>query len=156
LGVIKVSKSPVRFADVAETVLALLKNKAAEKKLLLTIADHPEGEVISADRDRLTQILTNLVENGIKFTDQGGVSFGTAKENGKTVIFVADTGIGIPQKHLARLGERFYRVDAGRSRNMGGTGLGLAIVKHLVKAHGWELQIESTEGKGTKVKINIL
>jgi len=62
---------------------------------------------------------------------------------------------GIAEKHLSRLGERFYRVDAARSRNMGGTGLGLAIVKHLVKAHGWEMEIESTLGKGTTVRIVI-
>ena len=155
LGVIRVSKTQVRFADVAETVLALLKNKAAEKKLSLTVSLLPDVEVISADRDRLTQILTNLVDNGIKFTEEGGVSFGTTEENGKIVIFVADTGIGIPQKHLPRLGERFYRVDPGRSRSMGGTGLGLAIVKHLIKAHGWDLQIESTVGKGTTVRIII-
>lgn len=68
-------------------------------------------------------------------------------------LFVEDTGVGIPQKHLARLGERFYRVDPSRSRQMGGTGLGLAIVKHLVKAQGWDMQIESVPGKGTRVKI---
>jgi len=78
---------------------------------------------------------------------------GAAEEAGKTVLFVEDTGIGIPQKHLTRLGERFYRVDPGRSRQMGGTGLGLAIVKHLVKAHGWDMQIRSTPGKGTTVAI---
>ena len=66
-----------------------------------------------------------------------------------------DTGTGIPKKHLSRLGERFYRVDKARSRELGGTGLGLAIVKHLVKAHGWEMEIESTPGKGTAVKIII-
>ncbi len=111
---------------------------------------------ISADRDRLTQILTNLVENGIKFTDHGGVTFGIDKENGKTVIFVEDTGIGIPKQHVSRLGERFYRVDPSRSRQMGGTGLGLAIVKHLVKAHGWDMHVESTLGKGTKVRIFVV
>jgi two-component system phosphate regulon sensor histidine kinase PhoR len=68
-------------------------------------------------------------------------------------LFVEDTGIGVPPKHLARLGERFYRVDPARSRKMGGTGLGLAIVKHLVKAHGWSMQIESNPGKGTTVRI---
>ena len=68
-------------------------------------------------------------------------------------ILVEDTGIGIPKKHLPRLGERFYRVDQARSRDLGGTGLGLAIVKHLVKAHGWEMKIESTEGKGTTVSL---
>ena len=68
-------------------------------------------------------------------------------------LTVYDTGSGIPQKHLSRLGERFYRVDRARSRELGGTGLGLAIVKHLVKAHGWEMKIESEEGKGTAVHI---
>jgi two-component system phosphate regulon sensor histidine kinase PhoR len=68
-------------------------------------------------------------------------------------ISVEDTGIGIPKKHLGRLGERFYRVDRARSRELGGTGLGLAIVKHLVKAHGWEMEIESTEGHGTIVHL---
>jgi two-component system phosphate regulon sensor histidine kinase PhoR len=113
----------------------------------------PAPVMIEADRNRLIQILTNLVENAIKFTEKGGVAFGTAQENGLTYFYVEDTGIGIAQKHLPRLGERFYRVDPGRSRNLGGTGLGLAIVKHLVKAHGWDLQIESVPGKGTKVKI---
>ncbi len=155
LGVIKVMKTSVRFAEVAESVLAILKNKAVEKKLSLTMSVQQNREVIQADRDRLTQILTNLVDNGIKFTERGGIIFGTEEENGKTVIFVADTGIGVPQKNLPRLGERFYRVDAGRSRNMGGTGLGLAIVKHLVKAHGWDLQIENNTGKGLKVRIII-
>jgi signal transduction histidine kinase len=68
-------------------------------------------------------------------------------------ICVEDTGIGIPKKHIPRLGERFYRVDRARSRELGGTGLGLAIVKHLVKAHGWEMDIESTQGQGTKVRL---
>jgi two-component system, OmpR family, phosphate regulon sensor histidine kinase PhoR len=155
LGVEKVDKAPLVFDDAAEAVLTMLRDKAAQKKLSLTLSILPNLGMISADRDRLIQILTNLVDNAIKFTDSGGVTFGAAEENGKTVLFVKDTGIGIPAKHLARLGERFYRVDAGRSRNMGGTGLGLAIVKHLVKAHGWDMRIESTPGKGTKVTIFI-
>ena len=108
---------------------------------------------IEADRNRLIQILTNLVDNAIKFTETGGVTFGIDSENGKKFIFVEDTGIGVPAKFVSRLGERFFRVDPARSRKMGGTGLGLAIVKHLVKAHGWHMQIESIHGKGTKVKI---
>jgi two-component system phosphate regulon sensor histidine kinase PhoR len=81
------------------------------------------------------------------------VTFGIEETGGRTGLFVRDTGIGVPEKHLARLGERFYRVDPARSRTMGGTGLGLAIVKHLVKAHGWDMNIESTAGKGTTVRI---
>jgi two-component system phosphate regulon sensor histidine kinase PhoR len=153
LGVIKVEKSSVDIQDVAEHVLTVLRDKAAAKNLTIKARVLPEPRTIEADRDRLIQILTNLVDNAIKFTETGGVTFGDAQENGTIYLFVEDTGIGIPQKHLPRLGERFYRVDPGRSRNMGGTGLGLAIVKHLVKAHGWDIKIESTHGKGTKVKI---
>jgi two-component system phosphate regulon sensor histidine kinase PhoR len=153
LGVIAVEKTDVAFEDVAETVMTLLRNKAEKKGIVLTASVPPDFGAIQADRDRLVQIMTNLVDNGIKFTDSGSVTLGIGEEGGRTVLFVEDTGIGVPEKHLSRLGERFYRVDAARSRNMGGTGLGLAIVKHLVKAHGWEMQIESTAGKGTKVKI---
>jgi two-component system phosphate regulon sensor histidine kinase PhoR len=153
MGVVKIEKTPVRFIDAAEAVHAILKDRAAAKNLSLQIAVSPGQDDIMADRDRLIQILTNLVENGIKFTEQGRVTFGMTEEDGRRCIVVEDTGIGIPQRHLARLGERFYRVDPSRSRQMGGTGLGLAIVKHLVKAHGWDMQIESVQEKGTKVKI---
>lgn len=153
MGVIKIEKLPVRFSDVAEAALAMLKDKADARNLSLQVVVQPGMNDISADRDRLIQILTNLVENGIKFTDRGGVTFGIGEESGRTIIFVEDTGIGIAKQHLSRLGERFYRVDPSRSRHMGGTGLGLAIVKHLVKAHGWDMQIESVQEKGTKVKI---
>jgi two-component system phosphate regulon sensor histidine kinase PhoR len=153
--VIKVEKSSVDLQEVVDHVLTLLRNKAAEKNLIIQAQILPTPRTVEADRDRLIQILTNLVDNAIKFTEKGGVKFGVAEENGTTYLFVEDTGIGIAQKHLPRLGERFYRVDPGRSRSMGGTGLGLAIVKHLVKAHGWDMQIDSTQGKGTKVRIFI-
>jgi two-component system phosphate regulon sensor histidine kinase PhoR len=153
MGVMKINKSAVRFNDVAETVQSILEEKAATKNLTMQISVKPELNELMADHDSLTQILTNLVENSIKFTERGGVTFGIDRDNGTTFLFVKDTGIGIQKQYLSRLGERFYRVDPGRSRNMGGTGLGLAIVKHLVKAHNWDMQIESTPGKGTIVKI---
>ena len=153
LGVIKVTKTAVSVADAANAVIALLQDKANGKKLTLGMSIPQDLGTIMADRDRLIQILTNLVDNAIKFTDKGTVTIGARDEAGKICLFVEDTGIGIPQKHLPRIGERFYRVDPGRSRNMGGTGLGLAIVKHLVKAHGWDMRIESTPGKGTTIRI---
>jgi two-component system phosphate regulon sensor histidine kinase PhoR len=156
MGVMKIEKQPLRFSDAADAVLAMLGEKAALKNLSLRVVVEPGLDNITADRDRLIQILTNLVENGIKFTERGGVTFGLGEENGMNVIFVEDTGIGIPKQNLPRVGERFYRVDPSRSRQMGGTGLGLAIVKHLVKAHGWDLQIESTLEKGTKVRIIVV
>jgi len=153
LGVIKVEKTVVDIEDVFRNVLELVRDKAVAKGISLTTSNRPGIREIKADKNRLIQILTNLVDNAIKFTEAGSVKFGIDKEDEKVVLFVEDTGIGVPNKHLPRLGERFYRVDPARSRKMGGTGLGLAIVKHLVKAHGWQIQIESSEGKGTKIRI---
>lgn len=153
LGAIRVEKAMVDLEDIFRNVIDLFKDKASAKSLSLTESNMPGIKEINADRNRLIQILNNLVDNAVKFTETGGVTFGIAKEDEKTFLFVEDTGIGISQKHLPRLGERFYRVDPARSRKMGGTGLGLAIVKHLVKAHGWSMKIESIPGKGTKVRI---
>jgi two-component system phosphate regulon sensor histidine kinase PhoR len=153
LGVIKVEKTMVDLDDAFENILEIFREKAAARDLSLEVSRKPELKHISADKNRLIQILTNLVDNALKFTEAGGVTFGIGREGEATFLFVEDTGIGVPPKHLGRLGERFYRVDPARSRKMGGTGLGLAIVKHLVKAHGWTMQIKSTPGKGTTVKI---
>ena len=162
LGDITITKTDVRLDSVVDTVFATLKEKAEKKGLYLKKEISSGVTKIRADRDRLIQILLNLVDNGIKFTEEGGVTINvqssTFKVQGEEEkefieISIEDTGVGIPKKHLSRLGERFYRVDRARSRDLGGTGLGLAIVKHLVKAHGWEMKIESTEGKGTSVRL---
>jgi two-component system phosphate regulon sensor histidine kinase PhoR len=155
LGVIKVEKTRVDIRSVVDDVLAMLREQATARNLVLKTDLSSEPGTVEADRDRLIQILANLADNAIKFTDRGSVTIGEGRDNGVHYLSVEDTGIGIASKHLSRLGERFYRVDPGRSRNMGGTGLGLAIVKHLVKAHGWDMHIESTPGKGTKVKITL-
>ena len=155
LGVIKVEKTPLDAGHVMEQVIATLGEKASGKGLALTLSIDPHLTGIQADQDKLFQILTNLTDNAIKFTEKGTVTLGVTAVEGKTCLFVEDTGIGIPKKHLPRIGERFYRVDPGRSRDMGGTGLGLAIVKHLIKAHGWDLQINSVPGKGTRINILI-
>jgi len=153
MGVITITKEPVAVNEVVNSVLAVLEEQAKEKNLAMTVSIPPHLRTINADRDRLVQIMTNLVENAIKFTDKGGITISMSEAGGKKELFVEDTGIGVPEKHLSRMGERFYRVDPARSRKMGGTGLGLAIVKHLVRAHGWDMKIESTVGKGTKVRI---
>ncbi len=161
LGDITITKTFINLDEVIDTVFETLKGKTQSKDLYLKKQITPEIKEIHADRDRLIQILLNLVDNGIKFTEAGGVTVKVKSEKLKVgseekdfiKISVEDTGIGIPKKHLGRLGERFYRVDRARSRELGGTGLGLAIVKHLVKAHGWEMEFESTEGKGTTVHL---
>jgi len=170
LGDIRIEKDVVNLDEIIDAVFTTLEDKAGKKKLYLKRMVSPEIGELQADRDRLIQILLNLADNGIKFTEEGGVTIKVKKEKPLTrarteglkveseekdfiEISVEDTGTGIPKKHLSRLGERFYRVDRARSRELGGTGLGLAIVKHLVKAHGWSMEIESTEGQGTTVKI---
>jgi len=153
MGVLTITKKPVNLPEVIGPVMAILEEQAKAKNISMTVTIPPHLQSIKADKDRLVQILTNLVENAIKFTDKGGITIGMSETEGKKELFVEDTGIGVTEKHLNRLGERFYRVDPARSRKMGGTGLGLAIVKHLVRAHGWEMKIESRLGKGTKVRI---
>ncbi|MGC2064047.1 MAG: ATP-binding protein, partial [Thermodesulfovibrionales bacterium] len=153
LGVIRVDKTLVTVDDIFKSVMDLFRDKAGAKNLSLTVSNTTNIVEIYADKNRVIQILTNLVDNAIKFTETGGVVFGLDKENEQLFLFVEDTGIGVSAKHLERLGERFYRVDPARSRKLGGTGLGLAIVKHLVRAHGWTMQMESVHGKGVRIKI---
>jgi two-component system phosphate regulon sensor histidine kinase PhoR len=155
LEVTKIEKQDVDMREVINVVFTTLNEKAYSKGLYLKQSLMQDPPMLYADRDKLIQILLNLVDNGIKFTEKGGITVGMERLDDRLALFVEDTGIGIPRNHLARLGERFYRVDRARSRELGGTGLGLAIVKHLVKAHGWDMKIESTPGKGTKVWIFI-
>jgi two-component system phosphate regulon sensor histidine kinase PhoR len=114
---------------------------------------------VEADADRFRQVLINLADNAIKYTPRGGrvvvrAAAADGAAHGRWVeIAVEDTGVGIPAQDLPRLTERFFRVDKGRSRALGGTGLGLAIVRHIVQAHGGELEITSTVGRGTTVRV---
>jgi two-component system phosphate regulon sensor histidine kinase PhoR len=111
----------------------------------------PSGLRISADKDRIDQVVTNLVDNAIKFNrDKGSIKISAQVFDGETKVIIEDTGVGIREKDMPRIFERFYRVDKARSRQLGGTGLGLSIVKHIVELHGGEVGLESTEGLGSK------
>ena len=108
------------------------------------------------DRDKLEQVLYNIISNAIKYTPNGGKIIVSAKKvYNEIYIEVTDTGIGIPEKDLSRIFERFYRVDKARSRELGGTGLGLAISKSIIDSHGGNIEIQSTYGKGTTVIISL-
>jgi two-component system phosphate regulon sensor histidine kinase PhoR len=131
---------------VAKAMLDLVRPQAQEKRITL-LYDGPEDLRVRADRRALEQILVNLLDNAVKFTPTGGRVTVLADDAGATVaVSVFDTGPGIEARHQARLFERFYRVDPGRSREEGGTGLGLAIVKHLAQALGGEVGVESGQG----------
>ena len=137
----------------AAEALALVQAEATRRKLELKATISEGAERAVADPTALRQILQNLVENSVRYTQAGSVTVFAQREGGGTIIGVRDTGIGIPREHLPRIFERFYRVDAGRSREVGGTGLGLAIVKHLAEAHGGSVRATSTVGVGTEVAV---
>jgi two-component system phosphate regulon sensor histidine kinase PhoR len=157
LGKVTLRREPVRLDEVVASVVAIIAPRAARSRVTVTADIPAELPAVTADRDRLAQILINLVDNAVKYTPEGGTVTVTAgpPADGLIEVAVADTGIGIPAADLPRLTERFYRVDKARSRELGGTGLGLAIVKHLVLAHGGEVRIESREGEGTTVRFTL-
>jgi two-component system, OmpR family, phosphate regulon sensor histidine kinase PhoR len=157
LGKVTLRRESVRVAEVVASVLAIMGPRAAQTRVAVTANILAALPAVSADRDRLVQVLINLVDNAVKYTPEGGSVTVTAHDvgDGTIEVVVADTGIGIPPADLPRITERFYRVDKARSRELGGTGLGLAIVKHLVVAHGGELRIESEPERGTTVRFTL-
>jgi two-component system, OmpR family, phosphate regulon sensor histidine kinase PhoR len=155
LGEMRLNFESVALSGIAENVLHIYQVKAREKRVDL-VSNIPEDlPLIRADRDRLSQILINILDNAVKFTPEGGtvtVSAAPASDQ-EVLVRIADTGIGVPRDEVSRLGERFYRVDKGRSRELGGTGLGLSIVKHLISVHKGRMEIESQLGRGTTVSL---
>jgi two-component system phosphate regulon sensor histidine kinase PhoR len=148
-------------------VIASLAAKASAQGIVVSSAVAGDA-MVYADARRLEQMLTNLVENGIKFNREHGAVTISYEEDTETAapdrspiagrrsrIKVQDSGEGIPAQHLERLFERFYRADRARSREMGGTGLGLAIVKHLARAHGGEVAVTSEVGMGSTFTIEL-
>jgi len=151
-GNVKVQPEVVRLRPLVEDIVGSLSAAAATRTISVSNLVQPEVTVF-ADPHRLLQMLTNLIDNAIKFNRPGGTVSISYDCNDGDRISVEDTGEGIPAHHLDRLFERFYRVDRARSRELGGTGLGLAIVKHLTRAHGGEVTVESRFGEGTKFTI---
>jgi two-component system phosphate regulon sensor histidine kinase PhoR len=114
---------------------------------------HDQNISFSGDREKIERMIKNLLENSIKYTDEGYIKVYLQKKDQKIIIVVEDTGIGIPEKERERIFERFYTVDKSRSKKYGGFGLGLSIVKHIVKLHNGKIEVESEEGKGTKIIV---
>jgi two-component system phosphate regulon sensor histidine kinase PhoR len=161
LSSIELNETHLKFESLpvdslVQTVLPMVESQAKEKKIHIDVDIPDLFPDILADRDRAAQVLMNVLHNAVKFTPEGGnvtVSAYEDENESGVVLKVADTGIGIPANEISRLGERFYRVDKTRSRQMGGTGLGLSIVKHLMMAHGGKMEISSSLGKGTTVSL---
>jgi two-component system phosphate regulon sensor histidine kinase PhoR len=157
LGKVSLRLEPTALGDVVDSVIGIIRPRAESGGVTLETTLAPGVPAVKADRDRLVQILINLVDNAVKYTPAGGhvTVSAQAATSGMVDIAVRDTGVGIPAADLPRITERFYRVDKARSRELGGTGLGLAIVKHLVIAHGGVLRIESEVDKGTTVRVTL-
>lgn len=153
-GNVQVKAERVELWPIVSEVISSLATKASAERIVVTNAVARDA-MVYADARRLEQMLTNLVENAIKFNRTNGqVTIRFENGTGDRII-VEDTGEGIPAQHLERLFERFYRVDRARSREMGGTGLGLAIVKHLARAHGGEVSVRSKLNEGSAFTIEL-
>ncbi len=145
--------------DIRELVSSLvhgLEKQADDKGTTLTLVLSDEVPNVLGDRDRLEQVVVNLLDNAIKYTPPGGsVTVSVFSEGDEVRVNVSDTGMGVPTKDIPRIFERFYRVDKARSRDLGGTGLGLAIAKHIIQGHGGRLWVESEQGKGSIFSFTI-
>lgn len=146
------------IVELVQNVFELLEMKAAKKKITLTFdTDYPNPILVNADKERIQQILSNLVVNSIKY----GLERGTTEisiENlikNKVIVRVTDNGEGIAKEHISRLFERFYRVDKSGSRKEGGSGLGLSIVKHIIEAHNEKIYVESEPGVGSEFSFTL-
>jgi two-component system, OmpR family, phosphate regulon sensor histidine kinase PhoR len=154
-GAAEVEPAPVRLSPLVEDCLTALASRASERRLALR-NEVPEEVTVRADARRLEQMLTNLLDNAIKFSAEGGeVRVSHERAAGRDRVHVADAGEGIAPEHVGRIFERFYRVDRARSRALGGTGLGLAIVKHLARAHGGEASVRSAPGEGSVFTVEL-
>ena len=139
------------IVEICQDIFESLELKAKENKITLRLAENYSNEIlVSCDKDKVGQVMQNLIINAIKYSDPDTevvVRFTDVERN--ILIEIEDNGPGIEEKHISRLFERFYRVDKSRARNEGGTGLGLSIVKHIIEAHGHTVQVRSKEGEGS-------
>ena len=155
-GKIKMNFSKIEIEPIIKRSISVLENSIKNKKLSVNINIQNGLPKIIADDIRLTQVFLNLLDNAIKYTDEGGkINIEVFKTDGFVQVNITDTGIGIPEKDLSRIFERFYRVDKARSRELGGTGLGLSIVKHIILAHNGKIWAKSKLGFGSTFSFTI-
>ena len=152
---IMLKKEKFILAELVDEVMLGFKSQAKKKQVELR-PEIPEGIEIFADKSKIEQVFTNLINNAIKYNkDKGFVRVYCEQSTNEIKILVEDSGSGIPIRDIPRIFERFYRVDKARSRELGGTGLGLSIVKHIVELHSGSVGVESTEGLGSKFFFTI-
>lgn len=145
------------LVELTNKIFGELEGKAKEKNIKFEFSKPYDPIKVKADQGKIAQVLTNLMTNSISYGNENGTT--TVRfhelEKQKLLVEVADDGLGIDEKHLPRLFERFYRVDKSRARNIGGSGLGLAIVKHIVESHNQSINVRSTEGTGSTFSFTL-
>jgi len=149
-----VNRTELDLKEVIDEISLGFGQALTEKQQSLTVSTQGDDFSILADRNKIEQVLANLIDNAIKYTKESGlIEISLYEQDQAVCATVQDNGIGIPKEHRGRVFERFYRVDKARSRELGGTGLGLSIVKHIVLAHNGKIAIESEPNKGTKISV---
>ncbi len=158
IGDLNLKYKRFNILNLIENVFELLEIEAKKRTISLSFNKVYESPIsVNADKDRIQQVLINLIANSIYYGKSGGTTFVSVKlyESNKIIISIIDDGNGIETEKIPRLFERFYRVDKSRSRNQGGTGLGLSIVKHIIEAHNQEVFVESKLGKGSTFSFTL-
>jgi len=154
-GKIHLAREPVRLRSIICDMIALTEARRRDSLVSFCVSV-PDDLFVHADRTRLEQIISNLIDNAVKFNRPGGLVTVTAEQTGdRAVVVIEDNGIGIPASDLPRVFERLYRADKSRSNRIEGTGLGLAIVKHLVQAHRGEITATSELGRGSRFRFSL-
>ncbi len=146
---------PSDLNECVNAVIELLHPEIQDSPIQISFEPQPYLKPFYCNPDRMKQLLINLLDNAIKYTEEGTITVSLKEEENDLILSVKDTGIGIEKEYLARIFERFYRVDKGRSRKQGGTGLGLSIVKHIVELYNGNIQVNSTLGVGTEFIITL-
>jgi two-component system phosphate regulon sensor histidine kinase PhoR len=156
-GQLQLTKEKFNLVELVQNVFDLLEMKAAKKNISLGFDKIYNPVMVNADKDRIQQVLTNLIVNSIKYGKNDGTTEVNIEDHSKNkiIVRVSDNGEGIEKKHIPRLFERFYRVDKSGSRKEGGSGLGLSIVKHLLEAHNEKIYVESTFGVGSEFSFTL-
>jgi len=153
---LKLEKTSWDILELIKEVFDSFEVKSQKNQIELILPKNKRPIMVFADRNQITQVLHNFISNGIKYGKRDGhVKCSVVNKEERVSVAIEDNGIGIEEKNIPRLFERFYRVDKGRSREEGGTGLGLAIVKHILETHGEEISVVSKKELGTKFSFSI-
>ena len=143
------------ISELIKSIIEELESLIEAKELKIKTKFYDDKIQVFGDKEKIKQVLVNLIGNAIKYSDNGTILIGTSEVDANVKISVKDSGLGIANTNLSRIFERFYRVDKARAKDVGGTGLGLAIVKHIVEAHGSKIKVTSKIGKGSTFFFNL-